>query len=303
LAIEEVERPEVAADQVLVRVHAASINSIDCRLVRADPILVRLSGGMTRPKSTEFGRDAAGVVEAVGDGVVHVKPGDEVFGARSGALADFVAGTNFVRKPANLTMQQAAAMPVAGITALQAVRDHGRVKPGDRVLVNGAGGGVGTFVVQIAKSFGATVTAVTSTDKLDLMATLGADRVLDYERDDFTRERGAYDAIIDLAGDRRLGAVRRALTADGTLVIVGSHHGVLRRIVFALLRRRLLKQDIRFFHAAVSREDLDALRDLAETGKVMPVIDRVFAFDDTAAAVGYVEKQQARGKVVVTVQP
>ncbi len=300
LVIKEIDQPEPLADQVLVKVHASSINSIDCRLVRADPFLVRLTGGLTRPNSPAFGGDAAGVVVAVGESVVHVKPGDEVFGVKRGALADFVAGKNFVRKPANLSMEQAAAIPIAGLTALQAIRDHGLVKPRHKVLVNGAGGGVGTFAVQIAKAFGATVTAVTSTDKLELMPNLGADTVLDYSRDDFTRNQGAYDVIIDVAGDHSLGRTRRALEAQGTLVMVGAHRGVLRRMIFAVLRRRLLKQDIKFFRADVTPDDLDTLRDLAEAGKLKPVISRTYAFMDTAAAVAHAEGQQARGKVVVT---
>jgi NADPH:quinone reductase-like Zn-dependent oxidoreductase len=301
LSLAEIEQPKIGADQILVRVRATSVNSADCRFVRADPILVRFIGGFRKPKSPAFGGDVAGVIEAVGANVSHLAATDEVFGIKKGAFAEYVAGANFVRKPANLTMEQAAAMPTAAITALQAVRDQGEVKAGDRVLINGAGGGVGTFAVQIAKAFGATVTAVTSTDKQELMHKIGADEVLDYEHEDFTRGRGGYDAIIDIAGDHSFRSTRRALAPDGTLAIVGAHRGVLRRLVFGSLRRKLLKQDIRFFVADVRTEDLDALRDLAEAGKIRPVIDRTFALEEAAAAVSYAEGQRAAGKVVVTV--
>lgn len=303
LTIEEISKPEVGADQVLVRVHASSINSFDCRQVRANPVMVRFTLGLRRPKVPAFGGDVAGVVEEVGANVTDLKAGDEVYGVKRGALADYVAGINFASKPQTLTMEQAAAMPTAALTALQAVRDQGAVKPGQRVLINGAGGGVGTFAVQIAKAFGATVTAVTSTDKQGLVKGLGADDVLDYEHVDFTGKKGAYDVIVDIAGDHSLRATRRALTPDGTLVIVGAHRGVLRRVLFATLRRKLLKQNVRFFSAGVSRDDLDTLRELADAGKIKPVIDRVYPFEQTAAAVEYAETQRAGGKVVVRVAP
>jgi NADPH:quinone reductase-like Zn-dependent oxidoreductase len=302
LTIEEIDKPEVGSDQVLVRVRASAINSVDCRHAAADPFMVRFSSGWTKPKNPRFGGDVAGVVEAVGKDVTHVKAGDEVFGMRQrGGLAEYVAGTAFVRKPSNLSMEQAAAIPTAALTALQAVRDQAKVKPGDRVLVNGAGGGVGTFAVQIAKAFGAHVTAATSSNKQQLMRDLGADAVLDYTRDDFTRNGGSYDAIIDIAGNRSFRAARRALTSDGTLVVVGSHRGVLRRFLFGTLRHRLLKQNIRFFIAGVTLDDLEALRELAEAGKLEPVIDRTYPFDEAAAAVEYAATQQAAGKVVVSV--
>jgi len=301
LSIEDIDPPVVGAGQILVRVRASSVNSADCRTVRADPVLVRFIQGFTKPKSPAFGADVAGVVESVGANVTHVEPGDEVFGIKKGAFAEYVAGVNFVRKPANLTMEQAAAMPIAGVTALQAVRDQASVKNGDRVLVNGAGGGVGSFAVQIAKAYGAIVTAVTSKDKQQLLRTIGADEVLDYGRDDFTEAGAKYDVILDIAGDHSYRALRRALAPDGTLVNVGAHRGVLRRLLFGSLRRKLLKQNIKIFIAQVATTDFDELRELAEAGKLRPVIDRTFPFEQTPAAVAYAETQRAAGKVVVTI--
>jgi NADPH:quinone reductase-like Zn-dependent oxidoreductase len=303
LAIEDIDKPEVGPERILVRVCASSINSGDCRFVRADPIFVRFVGGFRQPKNAAFGGDVAGVVESVGADVTEFKPGDEVFGIKKGALAEFVAGPaeNFTRKPANLTMEQAAAIPTAGTTALQALRDHGHVKARDRVVINGAGGGVGTYAVQIAKALGATVTAVTSTDKVALVGSLGADTVIDRGHDDYTRNAGAYDVIIDIAGDHSFRATRRALTPTGTLVVVGAHKGVLRRLLFGTLRRRLLKQNIQFFVAGVEATDFNQLGELAQAGKLRPVIDRIYTLDQTAAAVEYAEDQHVAGKVVVSV--
>jgi NADPH:quinone reductase-like Zn-dependent oxidoreductase len=301
LRMEEVETPEAGEGQVLVRVRAASVNSKDCRIVRASPILIRLLMGVRRPKTVEFGGDAAGVVEAVGSGVGDLKPGDEVFGVRTGACAEYVAGANFVPKPAGLTFEQAAAVPIAGLTALQAVRDKAGVRAGQTVLVNGAGGGVGHLALQIAKAMGAEVTAVTTSDKLDMVRSIGADHVVDYTRTDFTRSGERYDAIIDCGGGHSLGATLRALAPTGKLVIVGAHKRVLTRALMGTLRRRLLKQPISFFVAAVKRDDLFALKDLAEQGKLTPVIDRTYPLAQTADAVAYAETQQARGKVVIAV--
>jgi NADPH:quinone reductase-like Zn-dependent oxidoreductase len=301
LAIEEVAEPVPGPGQVLVRVRASSVNSADCRAVRADPVLVRLMGGLRRPKDPDVGRDVAGIVETCGSGVSGLRVGDEVFGHGAGAFAELVVGRNFVARPANLSFAQAAAVPTAGLTALQAVRDQGSVKLGDKVLVNGAGGGVGTFTVQIAMALGAEVTAVTGADKIEMVRSLGATTVLDRARNDFTRNRHAYDVIIDIGGDHSLGSSLKALKPGGRLVIVGAHKGVLRRIVAGSLRRRLLKQPILFFVANVNVDDLNSLRELVEAGKVTPVIDRTFPLQQTAAAVAYAEGQQATGKVVVTV--
>jgi NADPH:quinone reductase-like Zn-dependent oxidoreductase len=233
--------------------------------------------------------------------VTDLLPGDEVFGIRTGAFADYVSGKNFVRKPADLTFEEAAAVPVAGVTALQAVRDRGSVKAGQRVLVNGAGGGVGHLALQIAKSFGAEVTGVTSTDKLEMVKSIGADHVIDYRREDFTKSGNVYDVIIDCGGDHSFGACRRALARGGVLVIVGAHKRVLTRLLVGTLRRRLLRQSVVFFLASVRKEDLLTLKELVEAGKLRPVIDRTYSLPETPAAIGYAEKQSAAGKVVITV--
>ncbi len=303
LMLEEVPAPTPTDDQVLVRVRATSVNSGDCRQVRATPVLIRFLQGMRRPKNPAFGADAAGVVEAVGSAVADLHVGDEVYGIRRGAFGELVAGKTFARKPANLNFEQAAAVPIAACTALQAVRDKGGVKAGARVLINGAGGGVGTFAVQIAVAMGAEVTAVTSADKIDLVRSLGAANEIDRATEDFTTKRGEFDAVIDVGGDHSLGATLKALKPTGTLVIVGAHAGVLRRLVIGNVRRRLLKQPIVFFIAEVTTDDLAALRAMIEAGKLTPVIDRTFPLEETAAAVAYAEGQQARGKVVVTVGP
>jgi len=302
LRLEEVERPVPADDEVLVRVYASSVNSIDCRLARATPFVVRLMGGLRAPSNPAFGRDAAGVAEEVGKAVTDVAVGDEVFGARVGAFGEYVAGKNFVRKPANLSFEQAAAMPIASLTALQAVRDSGHVGPGDRVVINGAGGGVGTFAVQLAKALGAHVTGVTAADKVKLVKDAGADEVIDRRTTDYTRP-AKYDVIVDCGGDRSLSANLRALTAGGRFVVVGAHKGVLRKAMYGSLRRRLLKQSIVFVQATVNRSDLETVHAMVEAGDVMPVIDRVFPLDRAAQAVAYAETHQASGKVVVSVVP
>ncbi|MEA2677577.1 MAG: hypothetical protein QOJ81_1718 [Chloroflexota bacterium] len=302
LTLEDIDKPQVGEGEVLVRVRATSINSGDWRQVRANPILIRFVLGIRRPKKTAFAADAAGVVESVGEGMTDLNVGDEVFGIRSGAAGEYVAGKNFVPKPARLSFEEAAAIPVAGVTALQAVREwSGGVKAGQQVLVNGAGGGVGHFALQIAKADGAEVTAVTSPDKIDMARSLGADHVIDYSTTDFTKAGKRYDVIIDCSGNRSFGACLRALKPGGTLVFVGAHRGVLTRIVFANIRKRLLKQRIAFSIAEVRRQDLFALRELIDAGKLSPVIDRSYPLEQTADAVGYAEKQQSRGKVVVTV--
>ncbi len=301
LTLDEVEKPAVSDEQVLVRVHATSVNSGDWRQVRARPFIIRLTLGLRRPKNGAFGGDAAGVVEAVGKDVMHVKPGDEVFGIRTGAFADYVSGKNFVAKPAQLTFEQAAAVPVAGVTALQAVRDHGNVKGGQRVLINGAGGGVGHLALQIAKSFGAEVTGVTSTDKREMVKSIGAGHVIDYTREDFTKSGKVYDVIIDCGGDHSFGACRRVLARDGKLVVVGAHRRTLTRLLLGTVRRRLLGQPIIFFLARVKKDDLLTLKELIEGGKLRPVIDRTYSLSETPAAIGYAENQGVRGKVVITV--
>ena len=301
LKLKEVDRPALEADRVLVRVRATSVNSGDCRQVIADPVIVRFMNGLRRPRNPMVGGDVAGVVEAVGDGVTHVAPGDEVFGVRTGAFAEYVAAKFMVAKPAGMTFEQAAAIPVAATTALQAIRDKADVRSGQQVLINGAGGGVGHFAVQIAKALGAEVAAVTSTNKLDLVHSLGADHVIDYNRENYTKGAARYDAIIDIGGNYSFRATRRALKEGGVLVIVGSHRGVLRRLVFGTVRRRLLRQRIVFFLAQIKKEDLLTLKEMAEAGQLRPVIDRTYALEDAATAIDYAAKQTVGGKVVLTV--
>jgi NADPH:quinone reductase-like Zn-dependent oxidoreductase len=256
--------------------------------------------GLRRQKGRGIpGGDAAGTVEAVGANVTEFGPGDEVFGSCNGAFAEYTVGRerNFVAKPKNLSVEQAAAIPCAGVTALQAVRDHGAVQAGQRVLVNGAGGGVGTFAVQIAKAFGAHVTGVCSTGSLELVRSLGADEVVDYTAEDFTRG-DRYDVIIDNVGNRSLGALRGALTPAGTLVMVG---GGLSRKLRAKLLNRFVKQRLAGFIAKIVKADMLVLRELSEAGKVAPAVDRTYRLSEAAEAIRYVETGHARGKVVVTV--
>ena len=305
LRVEEVDRPEPTDEQVLVRVHATSVNAYDWHMLRGKPYSARLSEGLRTPKTRILGLDVAGVAEAVGARVTDVKPGDRVFGSRSGAFAEYIAGKTIIGMPVGLSFEQAAAVPTAGYTALQGVRDHGGVEAGQRVLINGAGGGVGTFAVQIAKALGAEVTAVTSTRNLELMTSLGADHVIDYTREDFTRTRRRYDVVLDAGGNRALSSMRRVVTPTGKLVLVaparGEWIGPIVRIVGARLTSRLRAQEVRGFLAKPNREDLTVLRELIEAGRVSPVIDRTYPFDALPDAIRHVEAGRARGKVIVTV--
>jgi NADPH:quinone reductase-like Zn-dependent oxidoreductase len=301
---DDVEKPVPADDRVLVRVRASSVNAGDWRRVLADPFIVRLVDGLRKPKVAGLGGDAAGVVEAVGKDVTDLRVGDEVYGIRTGAYAEYLTSKMFVLKPANLTFEQAAAVPVAGITALQALRDKGGVTAGQKVLINGAGGGVGTFAVQIAKAFGAQVTAVTSTANLELVRSIGADHVIDYSRQDFTKGDERYDVVVDIGGTPSLSACRRALTPEGMLVVVGAGKGVagaLGRMAGWLIRGRILRQRVVGFIANVNTQDLVALRELIEAGKVTPVIDRTFSLSQVPEALRYVETERASGKVVITI--
>jgi NADPH:quinone reductase-like Zn-dependent oxidoreductase len=304
LHLAEVDKPIVEPDRALVRVHATSVNAGDWRRVRANPVIIRIMEGFRRPKTPLFGGDVAGVVEAVGTEITDVAPGDEVYGIRSGAFAEYVASKNMIRKPANLTLDQAAAVPITGVTALQAVVDHGHLAAGERVLVNGAGGGVGTMVVQIATALGGIVTAVTRTENIELMKGLGAARVIDYRAEDFTKDTTRYDVIVDIGGNRPIRALRRILAPGGRIVLVGAGHGgggAIGRLVGGTIRRRFLKQPIAVFIADVRRQDLETLKELIEAGKVRPVIDRTYPLGELPAALRYVEDGHVRGKVVVTV--
>jgi NADPH:quinone reductase-like Zn-dependent oxidoreductase len=305
LRLGEVEKPEVTEDGVLVRVRAASVNPHDWHSMRGEPYIMRLGEGLRRPKRNVLGIDAAGVVEAVGKDATHLQVGDEVFGVRSGAFAEYVSGRNFVPKPIDLTFEEAAAVPVAGLTALQGLRDQGAVQPGQRVLIFGAGGGVGSFAVQIAKALGANVTGVTSTANVEMVRTLGADEVIDYTREDFARRGQRYDVILDIGATRPLITFRRVLATDGTLVLVGGSAGrwvgPLVRAVGALALSRFGSQALRPFLSDVNRDDLLTLKDLIEAGKVRPVIDRTYQLGETAEAIRYLETGKARGKVVISI--
>lgn len=302
----QVDVPVPAADQVLVRVVASSVNALDWHAMRGKPVLARLSGGLRRPRARVRGVDVAGVVEEVGRDVTWAKPGDEVFGARDGAFAEYVAGRTFAPKPANLSFEEAAAIPIAGFTALQAVRDHGRVRTGQRVLVTGAGGGVGSLAVQIAKAHGAHVTAETGDDRVAMVAALGADRVIDRGAGDVTRSGDRFDAILDVAGRASLRALGRLLAPGGVLVVVGAAGdgrglGTLVRPVAAVFRSRLGGRRMVPFIAKSNRDDLLTLGELAASGALRPVIDRTYPLDSVGEAIGYLETGRARGKVVVTI--
>jgi NADPH:quinone reductase-like Zn-dependent oxidoreductase len=305
LRVEEIEKPAITEDGILVRVHATAINAHDWHMLRGKPYLARLSEGFRAPKERHLGLDVAGIAEEVGANVTDVKPGDAVFGSRYGAFAEFVVSRNMVPMPAGLTFEQAAAVPTAGLTALQGLRDHGALLAGHRVLIVGAGGGVGTFAVQIGRALGAEVTAVTSSRNLDLLRSIGADNVIDYTRDDFTRGMERYDLILDIGGTRRLSAMRRALAPTGRIVMVapqpGQWIGPVARVVGGIITTRLGGKPARAFLAQVNREDLLVLKELIEAGKVTPVIDRTYPFDQIPEAIRYVERGHARGKVVITV--
>lgn len=307
LELKDIDKPVVDDDSVLVRVRAASVNPYDWHFMRGLPYIVRMGEGLRKPKSTISGVDVAGHVEAVGKNVTQFQPGDEVFGQRGGAFAEYVCAgeKNFVLKPANLTFEQAAAVPMAGFTALQGLRDKGQIQPGQRVLINGAAGGVGTFAVQIAKAFGAHVTGVCSTRNVDMVRSIGADQVVDYTQEDFTRSGQRYDLILDVAGNRSVSDVRRVLGSNGILVVVGGPKGrwlgPLIRMLEALVLSRFVSQRMVPFLSKRSKDDLIFLKELIEAGKVTPVIDRTYPLSETPEAIRYLEEGHAQGKVVITV--
>jgi NADPH:quinone reductase-like Zn-dependent oxidoreductase len=304
LRLAEVDRPRPGDDGVLVRVRAASVNALDWRRMRGSPFILRFGEGLRTPKQPGLGADTAGHVEEVGKNVTHLRPGDEVFGVGTAAFAEYTTGRTFVPKPANLIFEQAAAVPVAGLTALQGLRDKGGVQPGQSVLVYGAGGGVGTFSVLVARALGAEVTAATRTDKLDLVRSLGPDHLIDYTREDFTEGGRRYDVVVDVGGDRSLSACQRALAPGGTLLLAGAGRGAsgpIGRILAGLVRSRVLRQRIVPFISKESTEDLLTLKELIEAGKVTPVVDRTYPLAETPEAIRYLESGSVRGKVVIIV--
>jgi NADPH:quinone reductase-like Zn-dependent oxidoreductase len=309
LELAAVDQPAPEDDELLVRVHAAGVDAGAWHLMTGLPYLIRLAGyGLRKPRQRIRGRELAGRVEAVGRDVTRFRPGDEVYGIGEGAFAEFarVPQKRAAPKPVNLGFEQAAAVPISAITALQGLRDKGRLQPGQRVMVIGAAGGVGSFAVQLAKAFGAHVTGVVSTTKTDLARSIGADEVVDYTREDATDGRRRYDLVLDTAGNRPLSSLRRALTPKGTLVIVGGEAegrwlGGTERLLRAGLLSPFVGQRLLWFVAGEGADDLQALTDLIEAGKVAPVIDRTYPLDQAPEALRYWAEGHARGKVVVTI--
>jgi len=310
--IENLEKPTPGDYSVLVKVQAASVNPLDWHLLRGDPYFMRMGSGLGAPKDFRMGVDFAGTVEAVGKKVTRFKPGDAVFGGADGALAEYVTvyqDASLALKPANVTFEQAAAAPIAALTALQALRDKGKIQGGQRVLINGASGGVGTFAVQIARSYGADVTGVTSTHNVELVRSLGANQVIDYTREDFTEGSQRYDLIVDLVGNHSLGDNRRVLKANGIYIGIGGgavdNGGFLGPMAGALKMMALapfVSQKVEFFVADLNKEDLARVADLMQSGKVVPVIDKRYKLSESAEAIRYLERGHARGKVIVAVE-
>jgi NADPH:quinone reductase-like Zn-dependent oxidoreductase len=307
LELREVDNPVVKDDEVLVRVRAAAVNIGGWHLMRGIPYVVRTVSGLRGPKRQIPGLDLAGEVEAVGSSVKQFRPGDEVFGWCRGAFAEYACASenNLLPKPANLTFEQSAAVGDSAFTALAAVRDQGKVQPGHRVLVNGASGGVGTFAVQIAKSFGANVTGVCSTRNVDMVRSIGADRVIDYTKEDFTQTGQRYDVMLDLVGSRSLSDCRRTLTPRGTYVLVGvrdlGRWFGLARQTKALLLSPFVRQQMRVFVVRHNKEDLAVLKELVEAGKVAPVIDRRYELSEAPEALRHQGGGHAQGKIVIAV--
>jgi NADPH:quinone reductase-like Zn-dependent oxidoreductase len=309
LRLAEIARPTIGDDEILVRVRAASVDRGTWHIMTGLPYAIRVAGfGLRRPKAINPGRSVAGTVEAVGKDVTRFQRGDEVFGIGEGAFAEYARApeNKLAPKPANLTFEQAAAVAISGLPALQGLRDRGRVEAGQTVLIIGASGGVGTFAVQLAKAFGAEVTAVCSTSKVEMVRSLGADHVIDYSRDDFAAGEQRYDVILDIGGNASLSRLRRALAPEGTLVIVGGETGGRwlggsDRQVRALLLSRFVGERLTTFISSENHEDLLVLKELIESGKITPVIDRTYPLTEAPQAVRFLESGHARGKVVITV--
>jgi NADPH:quinone reductase-like Zn-dependent oxidoreductase len=310
LEFEDIEKPTPADDEVLVKVKAAGVNPLDWHYMRGSPYIMRLASGFGAPKDVRMGVDFAGTVEAVGESVKQFKPGDEVFGGRSGAFAQYVTireSRAIALKPANITFEQAASVPIAAITALQALRDKGQLEPGQKVLIKAASGGVGTFAVQIARSFGAEVTGVCSTRNVEMVRSIGADHVIDYKKENYTEKGQRYDLIIDNVGNHSLSANRRALNPEGILVIIGGPKGnwfaPLMNPIKALMYSPFVGQEIVTLLAKMRKEDLVVLGDFMKAGDVTPVIDRRYPLSEVAAAIRYSEEGHARGKIIINLEP
>jgi len=307
LKLREVDKPVLEDDRVLVRVHASSVNPVEWYGVTG-PYFARIGNGLRRPKSTEVGADLAGQVEAVGKNVTQFQPGDEVYGVSGWSWAEYASAREekLAPKPANVSFEEAAAVPIAALTALQALRDHGRIQPGQKVLINGASGGVGTFAVQIAKAFGADVTAVCSTRNVEQARLLGADHVVDYTQENFTKRGERHDLMLDIVGSRSFLACRRVLTPEATVVPIGGRMtyrglGPLPHLAGTILKSRGRSQTVKFFVAKITTEDLVVLKELLEAGTVRSVIDREYQLSEAPEALRYLGEGHARGKVVITV--
>ncbi|MGH3110514.1 MAG: NAD(P)-dependent alcohol dehydrogenase [Gaiellaceae bacterium] len=307
LELVDVDKPVPSAEEILVRVRASSVNPVEWYGMTGRLLVGRVGSGLLKPKEPRLGADLAGVVEAVGENVTDFVPGDEVYGGRTGAFAEYVCVENAVApKPANVTFEQAAAVPIAALTALQGLRDKGQLRPGQKVLINGASGGVGTFAVQIAKALGAEVTGVCCTRNVDQARSLGADHVVDYTRDDFTRSEERYDLVLDIAGSRSWSEYRRVLKPDAILVAVGAPKGgrvlgPLGHVVKLRLAALRASQKVVFFIAKLNREDLVYMKELIEAGAVTPVVERSYPLSETADALRYLGEGHSRAKNVITV--
>ena len=312
LKIEQIEKPTPTDDQLLVRVRAASVNPYDWHFVEGSPKIMRgMIGGLRKPKDTRLGVDFAGTVEAVGKNVTQFKPGDEVFGGKGGAFAEYItprADRAVALKPANVTFEEAASVNIAGLTALQAVRDKGKIQPGQKVLINGASGGVGTFAVQIAKSFGADVTGVCSTRNVDLVKSLGADRVIDYTKEDYTKSDQKYDVILDNVANHSLSENRKLLPPNGKYVLIGGGSanqqgwiGSMGKPLKALVMKPFVSQQMGMMMAEMKQSDLQYFADQMQNGKLKSVIDRTYKLSEIQQAIAYVEDGHARGKVIIVV--
>ncbi len=312
LQLRDLEKPTPADNEILVRVRAASVNPVDGHTIRGG-WLMRPMSGMRKPKNIRFGTDFAGTVETVGKSITSFKPGDEVFGAKNGAVSEYVCVKTeraVVTKPSNITFEQAGSVAVAGLTALQGLRDKGHIQAGQKVLINGASGGVGTFAVQIAKAFGAEVTAICSTRNVDLVKSIGADHVIDYTKEDFTKTDQRYDMLYDLVGNHSFSERRQILTPNGICVLAGVggaglHPGMLGRVgrnFWNAFLSNFTAQKFVFYIAKLTKDDLNVLRELMQSGKISPVIDKTYKLDQTADALRYLEQGHARGKVVIKIE-